>query len=70
MNYDYDREVDILTIRLREQVRDGEIVDSEEFANGLVAEYGEDGNLVQIELRDISARIANSSGSRQTAKAA
>ena len=70
MIYDYDSEVDILTIRLREQIRDGEIVDSEEFSNGLVAEYGEDGNLVQIELRDISTRIANSAGNRQRAKAA
>ena len=59
MIYDYDDEVDILTIRLRDNIRDGEIADSEEFPGGLVAEYGEDGNLVQIELRNVSRLIPN-----------
>ena len=54
MIYDYDSEVDILTIRLRDHVGPGEIADSEEFSGGLVAEYGEDGNLVQLELRNLS----------------
>ncbi|HEY3874916.1 MAG TPA: DUF2283 domain-containing protein [Candidatus Kapabacteria bacterium] len=54
MIYNYDTEVDILTIKLRDNIREGEIADSEEFSGGLVAEYGEDGNLIQIELRDVS----------------
>jgi uncharacterized protein YuzE len=58
MIYDYDSEVDILTIRLRGHVQAGEIVDSEEFPGGLVAEYADDGNLVQIELRDARRKIA------------
>ena len=53
MIYDYDKEVDILTIRLRDNLREGEIVDSEEFLGGLVAEYGEDGYLIQLEIRDM-----------------
>jgi uncharacterized protein YuzE len=54
MIYNYDSEVDILTIRLRDNIHEGEIADSEEFSDGLVAEYGEDGNLIQLELRDLS----------------
>jgi len=41
MIYYFDNEVDILTICLRESIRDGEIADRQEFAGGLVAEYGE-----------------------------
>jgi uncharacterized protein YuzE len=67
MIYDYDNEVDILTIRLRDSIRDGEIADSEEFAGGLVAEYGEDGNLVQIELRNVSRLIPNTANIQRQA---
>jgi uncharacterized protein YuzE len=61
MIYAYDKEVDILTIRLRDHLKAGEIVDSEEFPGGLVAEYGDDGNLVQIELRNASDKIGGES---------
>ena len=67
MIYDYDSEVDILTIRLRDTIRDGEIADSEEFPGGLVAEYGEDGNLVQLELRNLSRLILESASAHRQA---
>ena len=60
MIYNYDSEVDILTIQLRDTIREGEIADSEEFSGGLVAEYGEDGNLIQLELRDVSRLLPQS----------
>ena len=67
MLYDYDNEVDILTIRLRDSIHDGEITDSEEFAGGLVAEYGEYGNLVQIELRNVSRLIPSAASAHRQA---
>ncbi len=70
MIYDYDSEVDILTIRLRDQIGPGEIADSEEFSGGLVAEYGEDGNLVQIELRNLSKLLPEVAGKNQIRQAA
>jgi uncharacterized protein YuzE len=70
MIYDYDSEVDILTIRLRDHVGPGEIADSEEFSGGLVAEYGEDGNLVQLELRNLSNLIPETARIHQTRQAA
>ena len=70
MIYDYDSEVDILTIRLRDHIGRGEIADSEEFAGGLVAEYGEDGNLIQLELRNISALLPEAAVRNQARKAA
>ena len=60
MIYSYDKEVDILTIRFHDAVNPAEIVDSEEFGGGLVAEYGRDGNILQIELRDVSKLTADS----------
>ncbi len=70
MNYNYDSEVDILTIRLRDHVDTGEIADSEEFSGGLVAEYGEDGNLVQLELRNLSRLLSEAAGKNQARQAA
>jgi uncharacterized protein YuzE len=70
MIYDYDSEVDILTIRLRDHVGPGEIADSEEFSGGLVAEYGEDGNLVQLELRNLSRLLPEAAGKNQIQRAA
>ncbi len=70
MMYDYDSEVDILTIRLRDHVGPGEIADSEEFSGGLVAEYGEDGNLVQLELRNLSKLLPEAAGKNQARQAA
>ena len=70
MIYDYDSEVDILTIRLRDQVGPGEIADSEEFSGGLVAEYGEDGNLVQLELRNLSKLLPEAAVKNQICQAA
>ncbi len=70
MIYDYDSEVDILTIRLRDHLSPGAITDSEEFPGGLVAEYGEDGNLVQLEIRDLSRLlpdVAEKNRARQAA---
>lgn len=70
MIYDYDRKVDILTIRLRDHIRPGEIADSEEFSDGLLAEYGEDGNLIQLELRNLSRILPNSAARSEARKAA
>jgi uncharacterized protein YuzE len=67
MIYNYDEEVDILTIRFRDTVKPGDIVDSEEFGGGLVAEYGSDGNIVQVELRDVSKLIADRAVARRKA---
>jgi uncharacterized protein YuzE len=55
MKYRYDREVDILTIR----IRDGSFADGDEVAPGLVAAFDEDGNLLELELRNIR-KIAES----------
>lgn len=70
MIYDYDQEVDILTIRFRDHIRPGEIADSEEFSGGLVAEYGEDGNLIQLELRDVSKLLPQAAGTTHVRQAA
>jgi uncharacterized protein YuzE len=49
MKYRYDKEVDILTIRLKE----GKFVEGDEVAPGLVAAYDENGNLLELELRNV-----------------
>lgn len=49
MRYHYDREVDILTIHLRE----GQFADGDEVAPGLVAAYDADGNVLELELRNL-----------------
>ena len=67
MKYQYDSEVDILTIRLRDNIGNGEIADSEEFQGGLVAEYGKDGNLIQLELRNMSHLIPQASFAQKQA---
>ncbi|HEY3874014.1 MAG TPA: DUF2283 domain-containing protein [Candidatus Kapabacteria bacterium] len=64
--YTYDHDVDILTIRLQE----GTFEDGAEIAPGLVAAYDSDGNLLELELRNIR-RISNADfDSRQLKRAA
>jgi uncharacterized protein YuzE len=69
MIYEYDNEVDILTIRFRDEIQPGEIADSEEFDEGLIAENALDGNLIQLELRN-ARRIVSGQSSVTSAKAA
>ena len=64
--YSYDHDVDILTIHLGE----GTFEDGAELAPGLVAAYDREGNLLELELRNVR-RIANADfDSRQLKKAA
>ncbi|HEY8767686.1 MAG TPA: DUF2283 domain-containing protein [Dehalococcoidia bacterium] len=50
MRIRYDAQVDALYIRLRE----GKIRDSDEIEPGLIADYGEDGKVMGIEVLDAS----------------
>ena len=59
MSYNYDSESDTLTIRLKEEIRPGEVADSDEVAAGLVADYSEAGEVLQFELRNVR-RLVNS----------
>jgi uncharacterized protein YuzE len=64
--YTYDHDVDILTIRLQK----GTFENGDEIAPGLVAAYDHDGNLLELELRNVR-RISNADfDSRQLKKAA
>ena len=52
MRYDYDRETDTLTIRLREEKPDfGEQVDN------IITHYARDGRPVEIEILDASRTV-------------
>jgi uncharacterized protein YuzE len=50
MRIRYDAQVDALYIRLRE----GKISESDEIEPGLIADYGEDGKVMGIEVLDAS----------------
>jgi|GEM_PF-5957719 uncharacterized protein YuzE len=63
--YTYDHDVDILTIRLQE----GKFEDGDEIAPGLVAAYDSEGNLLELELRNIH-RIAEANFDSRQLKAA
>jgi len=53
MSYNYDPDSDTLTIRLKEDIGKGEVADSDEVAAGLVADYSEQGEILQFELRNV-----------------
>lgn len=64
--YSYDHDVDILTIHLQ----DGQFEDGTEIAPGLVAAFDSEGNLLELELRNVR-RISNADfNSRQLMQAA
>jgi hypothetical protein len=66
MEYRYDHEVDILTIR----IRPGAFADGDEVAPGLVAAYDESGNLLELELRNVRKIAASDFDSKQKRLAA
>lgn len=53
MKIDYDGETDAMTITLR----DASIEESDEVATGVIADFGEDGQIVRFEILDASALI-------------
>jgi hypothetical protein len=66
MEYQYDHEVDILTIR----IRPGTFEEGAEVAPGLVAAYDGAGNLLELELRNIRKIAASDFDSNQQSLAA
>ena len=50
MQIKYSPDADVLMVRLRE----GELVDSVDIAEGLIAHYAEDGSVLEIEILDAS----------------
>lgn len=55
MKVTYDRETDTITITLREE----RIKESDEVRPGVIADFGEDGGIVRIEILDASKVVAN-----------
>ena len=53
MYYRYDPDSDTLTIALKDQIKAGEVVDSDEVAKGLVADFNDKGEIIQFELRNL-----------------
>lgn len=62
MPIDYDAETDILTITFRE---DKKVIDSDELEPGVIVDYGEEENILSVEIMDISRRIKKE-GTTQT----
>jgi uncharacterized protein YuzE len=52
MKIKYDKEVDILVIR----ISDEKIVDSDELKKGIILDYDANGNVVKIEILDASKK--------------
>jgi len=50
MQIKYSPDADVLLVKLRE----GKLVDSVDVAEGLIAHYGEDGSVLEIEILDAS----------------
>ncbi len=50
MKVKYDKETDVLII----QISEGEIIESDESKPGIIMDYGKDGNVVRIEILDVS----------------
>lgn len=55
MKIDYDQETDAMTITLR----DASIDESDEVAPGVIADFGEDGQIVRFEILGASTIIEN-----------
>ena len=66
MEYHYDHDVDILTIR----VHPGVFADGDEVAPGLVAAYDEAGQLLELELRNVRRLAVSDFDSKHLAQAA
>jgi hypothetical protein len=66
MEYRYDHDVDILTIR----VRDGVFADGDEVAPGMVAAFDEAGQLLELELRNVRRMAVSDFDSKTIAQAA
>ncbi|KAF5415189.1 MAG: hypothetical protein C5S38_04215 [Candidatus Methanophagaceae archaeon] len=53
MQIKYSPDADVLLVKLRE----GKLVDSVDVAEGLIAHYGEDGSVLEIEILDASTVV-------------
>jgi len=53
MQIQYSSDVDVLLVKLRE----GKLVDSVDVAEGLIAHYGKDGSVLEIEILDASTVV-------------
>ena len=56
MKVTYDTKTDSLTVILNEQVA---IAESDEDKPGIILDYDKDGNLVSIEVLDVSQRVSS-----------
>jgi uncharacterized protein YuzE len=55
MKADYDRQVDVLTVRFSNAL----VAESDEVSPGVILDYDSAGNVVGMEILDASRRVAN-----------